>query len=392
MFTIYDGRAEFYQWDKDRKIVVKDSSIKQVHFCNRTDSCSLVTEVYLLDGVSVADVPNILLTTDWNINVFGYTGDYTKHSKCFKVNSRSKPADYIYTETEVKNYDAIAAGVTVPVTEIAEEVTTEPIDGTEISEVITWFKYEDIDLANTVNWQGMDNWKIIEPVEEWENTYKQYLIIPTDGGTFSISGLIGSWSADVYYAYISNINPDGSLAGGEIYTFWCNEFGYILTEPFEWWPNDGEAHALAVVIESCWPAEYLLDFSCVVNKGKLGIYDATDLQLTVIKDGVETTYTADTPCIDWQPKWGYNWLTGKGLDASGKVMESEDNAYYGNAFPELATIGKATFKSKIGETAVSYTSYPAKSINSLNAEISRLQMQIKRQQQTIDMIRTMGGF
>jgi hypothetical protein len=104
MFSIYDGREEFYQWDIDRKIVVKDSTIQQVHFCNKTDDCSLVCEVYDLDGQRVADVPNILLTTDWRINVYGYTGDYTKHSECFKVNARTKPADYAYTETEVLNY------------------------------------------------------------------------------------------------------------------------------------------------------------------------------------------------------------------------------------------------------------------------------------------------
>ena len=104
MFSIYDGREEFYQWDIDRKIVIDDPTIQQVHFCNKTDDCSLVCEVYDLDGQRVADVPNILLTTDWRINVYGYTGDYTKHSECFKVNTRTKPADYAYTETEVLNY------------------------------------------------------------------------------------------------------------------------------------------------------------------------------------------------------------------------------------------------------------------------------------------------
>ena len=105
MFSIYDGRDSFYQWDINRKLIVEDSSIKEVHFCNKTDDCSLVVETYEEDGKTLANVPNILLQSSWKIRVFGYTGDFTKYEKCFKVNARSKPADYIYTETELKNYE-----------------------------------------------------------------------------------------------------------------------------------------------------------------------------------------------------------------------------------------------------------------------------------------------
>lgn len=107
MFEIYDGRSQFYQWDLDRKIIVKDNTINQVHFCNRTDECSLICEVYDLDGLRVADVPNILLQDNWRINVYGYDHNYTKHSDVFDVVKRSKPADYVYTETETLNYNTL---------------------------------------------------------------------------------------------------------------------------------------------------------------------------------------------------------------------------------------------------------------------------------------------
>lgn len=107
MFHIYDGRTEFYQWDVDRQLVVEDSSITQVHFCNKTDDCSLVVEVYEQDGVYLANVPNILLQTDWNIRVYGYDRKYTKHSAIFKVNARTKPNDYAYTETEILNWTKV---------------------------------------------------------------------------------------------------------------------------------------------------------------------------------------------------------------------------------------------------------------------------------------------
>lgn len=107
MFKIQDGREYFYQWDIDRRLIVEDGSITQVHFCNRTDECSLVCEVYDEDGLRLVNVPNVLLQDIWRINVFGYDGNYTKHSKRFDVFPRSKPASYVYTETEVLNYNTL---------------------------------------------------------------------------------------------------------------------------------------------------------------------------------------------------------------------------------------------------------------------------------------------
>ena len=108
MFRIYDGRDCFYQWDIDRKIIVEDKTVTEVHFCNRTDDCSLICEVYSEGNLRIANVPNILLQDNWRINVYAYDGSYTKHATKFEVKSRTKPADYMYTETEIKNYDDLA--------------------------------------------------------------------------------------------------------------------------------------------------------------------------------------------------------------------------------------------------------------------------------------------
>lgn len=104
MFQLEDGRKQFYQWDIDRKLIVEDETIKEVHFCNRTDNCSLVCKPYLENGQYLVDVPNILLQTAWKIRVYAYIG-YTKHEECFEVIARTKPADYIYTETEVLTWE-----------------------------------------------------------------------------------------------------------------------------------------------------------------------------------------------------------------------------------------------------------------------------------------------
>ncbi len=107
MFKIYDGRDRFYQWDVDRKLIIEDATITQVHFCNRTDECSLVCETYQEDGLTLVNVPNILLQTDWRINVYAYDTNYTKFCETYKVERRSKPEDYVYTETEVLNFNTL---------------------------------------------------------------------------------------------------------------------------------------------------------------------------------------------------------------------------------------------------------------------------------------------
>lgn len=110
IFELVDGRQLLYQWDLNRKLYVNDESIKEVHFCNRTGECSLVVEV--IDGV--ANIPNILLQSSFDIRVFGYDGEATLHEEVFKVKPRTRPADYVYTETEV-----------LTVSQLAEELRTE---------------------------------------------------------------------------------------------------------------------------------------------------------------------------------------------------------------------------------------------------------------------------
>lgn len=107
MFKIYDGREYFYQWDLDRKLIVYDQTIEQVHFCNKTDDNSLVCDVYTEGDLHLVNVPNILLQDNWRINVYAFDKNYTKYSKQFDVKSRTKPANYIYTETEVKRWEIL---------------------------------------------------------------------------------------------------------------------------------------------------------------------------------------------------------------------------------------------------------------------------------------------
>lgn len=103
-FKIVDGREHFYQWDLNRQIIVDDPAIKEVHFCNRNDDCSLVVEV--VDGK--ANVPNILLQKSFSIHVFAYDGFATRYDAVFEVKARTQPSDYVYTETDIRRYEDLA--------------------------------------------------------------------------------------------------------------------------------------------------------------------------------------------------------------------------------------------------------------------------------------------
>lgn len=104
MFKIYDGRGMFYQWDLNRKLLVEDSSITQVHFYNKNRETALPLAVYELDGQRVVDVPNELLQDASMLYAYAYLDDHTKMTVTFTVKSRPKPEEYEYTETEVLTF------------------------------------------------------------------------------------------------------------------------------------------------------------------------------------------------------------------------------------------------------------------------------------------------
>ena len=107
MLTLNDGRSELWQWDTGRTLAV-DADCSQVHFSNKVFGRSI--DVDVVDGV--ADIPDILLQTDKDLNVWAFVGTaengYTKISKTLKVNRRNRPADYVFTPVEQTTIAEIA--------------------------------------------------------------------------------------------------------------------------------------------------------------------------------------------------------------------------------------------------------------------------------------------
>lgn len=124
MFKLQDGREHLWQWDINRKVIVEDPTIKEVHFSNRFDELSLVVEVK--DGL--ADIPNILLQDNRPIRVYGYRDGYTLVEQHITVKARTKPTDYVYTETEIHRWedlqskiDEVATGIPTKVSELEND-------------------------------------------------------------------------------------------------------------------------------------------------------------------------------------------------------------------------------------------------------------------------------
>lgn len=94
---------ELWQWDTGRQVKVT-AHANEIHFGNVLDEDALVVPV--VDGV--ADIPNLLLQSSLDVIAWCVlaSDDYseTKFRVAFDVNPRLKPSDYVYTETEVKNY------------------------------------------------------------------------------------------------------------------------------------------------------------------------------------------------------------------------------------------------------------------------------------------------
>lgn len=108
VIEMYSNKTSFYQWDLNQKLKVIEASVDEVHFGYRGCEEALVCEVYELDGVRVADVPNILLQDTKEIVAYCYCEKcYTKFSKVFSVIPKPKPASYVYEETEVKTWGVI---------------------------------------------------------------------------------------------------------------------------------------------------------------------------------------------------------------------------------------------------------------------------------------------
>lgn len=112
MLIIEGGRSCLYQWDVDQRLEVVNSDVLEVHFSNAVIGAALVCEVYEEDGRRFANIPNVLLQQAWAIQAHGCCELRVRDVQVIRVVRREKPADYVYTETEVKRYEDLDKRIT----------------------------------------------------------------------------------------------------------------------------------------------------------------------------------------------------------------------------------------------------------------------------------------
>ena len=153
MFKIQDGREHLWQWDSNRKVIVNDPNIKQVHFSNNVNPVAYVVEV----KNGLADIPNILLQGSFNIVCYGYIDEYTKVEQTFTVTPRNKPTDYVYTETDIIRWETIAEDAEKANKEALEAATLATNTATDLYEYVEGHKLTlTDDNAGNVTIQGVE--------------------------------------------------------------------------------------------------------------------------------------------------------------------------------------------------------------------------------------------
>ena len=105
-----NGLRFFYQYELNQRLLVEEDCTL-VHFGNGTMSKALSCEVLEENDARYVQVPNILLETVADIHAYAWNEESTSVMAhvVFSVEAREKPADYAYTETEVKRYDVLLA-------------------------------------------------------------------------------------------------------------------------------------------------------------------------------------------------------------------------------------------------------------------------------------------
>lgn len=110
MFAIANDRKSLWQWDLNQQLTVA-GDCTEVHYLDRGAPSTLTVAVK--DGK--ADIPNILLQKAGRLIVYAYIIDaqdhHTKVCETFGIAPRPKPAEYVYTETEVKTWSNLQSQI-----------------------------------------------------------------------------------------------------------------------------------------------------------------------------------------------------------------------------------------------------------------------------------------
>lgn len=99
-------QLKLWQWDTGQKVRVPEN-VPKVHFKFGSSAVEFpVTDRWV-------DVPDELLQTGEDIFIWTYKEDHTLDTARIPVKKRQKPADYVYTPTEIKTWESLDARIAV---------------------------------------------------------------------------------------------------------------------------------------------------------------------------------------------------------------------------------------------------------------------------------------
>lgn len=104
-----------YQWDVSRTVDVDTDC--EVHFALQGEPQALV----VASALGKAEIPNVLLQDGRDIIAWQVQEDKTVETKRIAVMRRAKPADYVYTETEIITFETLVAEVREAVAKSLEQ-------------------------------------------------------------------------------------------------------------------------------------------------------------------------------------------------------------------------------------------------------------------------------
>lgn len=163
-------RTQLWQWDLNRQVRIRtNEAIEEVHFSQTGDVEALVVKTVNVNGYAVANIPNIQLQNSRNLTVYVVKDEATVASWTYSVQKREKPADYVYTETEVKRFEDLERRMT----ELEKNGVTQEAIANAIQE---YLKENDLGVKST---ERISEVTLLASawVEEEKNKYSQIVTI-----------------------------------------------------------------------------------------------------------------------------------------------------------------------------------------------------------------------
>jgi hypothetical protein len=101
-YELSNGENRVYQWDRDITITITEpENVPEVHF-----KWGGKAVPFKVENQQVA-IPPELMQLPHDIVLWAYTPNHTLDMARIQMDTRPKPADYVYTPTEIKTWEAL---------------------------------------------------------------------------------------------------------------------------------------------------------------------------------------------------------------------------------------------------------------------------------------------